>query len=99
MAIGSIQFTTIARTHDVVQHKLQEDGKGMQVQNQLGHEKQKTIQEQQKKVSDTKEGEWHNRKFDAKDKGSNAYGGDGGRRRREKDGDGQGGQPRFDQKV
>ena len=72
MAIGFVEMQgQITRAQDFTSIKHNDDNKGMVEQANFGHQM-------------TKQPEYHERKFDAKDKGSNEYHGDGGRSRREK---------------
>ena len=54
-------------------------------QTNVGNQFAKHIENQVKKVNRGDQPEYHNKKFDAKDKGSNEYHGDGGRRGKRKD--------------
>ncbi len=80
MAFGAIELTTISRAQDYSPIKQNEDYKGLTDQNNIGQHIQKDIQQRAKEVRTGDNSDWHNRKFDAKDKGSNEYQGEGGRR-------------------
>lgn len=80
MAFGSIEFTTISRAQDYTTIKQNEDNKAFTDQSNIGQHIQKDTKEKLSQVRNSDNTEWHNRKFDAKDKGSNEYSGDGGRR-------------------
>ena len=57
----------------------------------FGQQMTKQVEKQTKRVNEGKNPEYHERKFDAKDKGNNEYRGDGGQSRKkkqEKDSDG-----------
>jgi len=80
MAFGAIELTTISRSQDFSPIKQNEDNKGFMDQSNIGQHIQKDIQQRAREVRTGDNTEWHNRNFDAKDKGSNEYQGDGGRR-------------------
>ena len=82
MAFGSIEIATIARTQDFTTIKHNEDGKGALLQNMAGQKVQKDTTQKIRQVNKQDEAVWHNNKFDAKDKGSNSYQGDGGKNRK-----------------
>ncbi|MCM1038158.1 MAG: hypothetical protein NC314_08455 [Roseburia sp.] len=92
MAIGQIEIQgQITRAQDFTTYKHNEDTKGMVEQANVGNQFAKQIENQIKKVNHGDQPEYHNKKFDAKDKGSNEYRGDGGRRgkkREKKEADG-----------
>lgn len=91
MAIGFVEMQgQIARAQDFTTIKHNEDNKVMVDQSNFGQQMTKQVERQVKRVNQGDQAEYHNRKFDAKDKGSNEYRGDGGKRRKapEKDGDG-----------
>lgn len=83
MAFGSIGITTVTRTQDYTTIKQNEDNKAMIDQSHVGHHIQKETKQRAQQVSESDNTEWHNKKFDAKEKGDNEYSGDGGRQRRE----------------
>lgn len=83
MAFGSIEFTTISRSQEYTTIKQNEDNKGFTDQANIGQHIQKESKERISQVRSSDNSEWHNRKFDAKDKGSNEYNGDGGRRNKQ----------------
>lgn len=86
MAIGQIEIQgQITRAQDFTNYKHHEDTKGMVEQTNVGNQFAKHIENQVKKVNRGDQPEYHNKKFDAKDKGSNEYHGDGGRRGKRKD--------------
>lgn len=89
MAFGAIELTTISRAQDYSPIKQNEDYKGQVDQNNIGQHIQKDTQQRAKEVRSSDNSEWQNKKFDAKDKGSNEYQGDGGRRKKRGDQDGQ----------
>ncbi|MDD6810909.1 MAG: hypothetical protein PUD93_03440 [Lachnospiraceae bacterium] len=85
MAIGQIELQgQITRAQDFTTVKHNEDTKGMVEQANVGNQFAKNIENHMKKVSKGEQPEYHNRKFDAKEKGSNEYSGDGGQNGRKK---------------
>ena len=82
MSFGSIELATIARTQDFTSIKHNEDGKGPLMQSMAGQKIQKDTTQKVRQVNKQEQPEWHNKKFDAKDKGSNSYSGDGGKNRK-----------------
>ncbi|MCM1086810.1 MAG: hypothetical protein NC419_01550 [Muribaculaceae bacterium] len=91
MAIGQIEIQgQITRAHDITTIKHHEDNKGMVEQTNVSNQFAKQVENHVKRVNDGQKPEYYNKKFDAKDKGSNEYSGDGGRRRKktEKEQDG-----------
>lgn len=89
MAFGAIELTTISRAQDYSPIKQNEDYKGQVDQNNIGQHIRKDTQQRAKEVRSSDNSEWQNKKFDAKDKGSNEYQGDGGRRKKRGGQDGQ----------
>jgi len=81
MSFGAIELTTISRAQDYSPIKQNQDNKPYMDQNNIGQHIQKDIQQRAKEVRSGDNAEWQNRKFDAKDKGSNEYQGDGGQRK------------------
>lgn len=82
MAFGAIEIATIARTQDFTTIKHNEDSKGPMMQNMAGQKVQKDTTQKVRQVNKKDETAWQNKKFDAKEKGSNAYQGDGGKKRK-----------------
>lgn len=80
---GAIELTTVSRAQDYTTIKQNEDNRGMIAQTQLGQQQQKDEKLRATQVRDGDNTQWQNRKFDARDKGSNEYQGDGGRRRKD----------------
>lgn len=86
MAIGQIEIQgQITRAQDFTAYKHNEDTKGMVDQSNVGISFAKQVENQMTKVNRGKQTEFQNKKFDAKEKGSNEYNGDGGRRGKKKD--------------
>lgn len=81
MALGAIDLTSISRAQDYSPIKQNEDNKAFMDQNNIGQNVRKDIQQRAREVRTGDNSDWHSRKFDAKDKGSNEYQGDGGRRK------------------
>lgn len=86
MAFGTIEIATVGRAQDYTTIKHNEDNKAMLDQSNLGQQAQRTEQQRANTVTDSQSADWHNKKQDARDKGSNEYSGDGGRKRRREDG-------------
>ena len=83
MAIGQIEIQgQITRAHDMTTYKHHEDTKGMVEQSNVGVQFSKHVENQLAKVNRREQAEYQNKKFDAKEKGSNEYNGDGGRRKK-----------------
>ena len=82
MSFGSIEIATIARTQDFTTIKHNEDSKGPMMQTMAGQKVQKDSTQKIRQVNKQDETAWQNKKFDAKDKGSNSYQGDGGKNRK-----------------
>lgn len=81
MAFGSIEFTTISRAQDYSTIKQNEDNKGMIDQGHIVDHVQKTTEQRSHEVQGSDDTRWQERKPDAREKGSNEYSGDGGRKR------------------
>lgn len=103
MAMGSIELGTIARSQDYTTIKQNEDNKSIAQQNVLIQDKQKEDIQKTKQVNQSDSAQWQQKKFDAREKGSNNYEGDGGsKRKKEKEPDGKvvlKGQGGFDIKI
>lgn len=85
MAIGPIEMQgQILRAQDFSQVKQQNDQKPEVNQANLQQQLVKTEDRQLTRVNSRKDIENQMKKFDAKDKGSNEYHGDGGKNRRKK---------------
>lgn len=82
MSFGSIEIVTITRTQDFTTMKHAEDNKGPMMQMAAGQKVQKDTTQKIHQVNKQDETAWQNKKFDAKDKGTNSYHGDGGKNRR-----------------
>lgn len=84
MAVGAIQNATIARVQDFSTIKQNEDNKGYMNQVSIGQDREEDKQQKARQVRAGEESNWQSKRHDAKEKGSNAYSGDGGRRRQGK---------------
>lgn len=83
MAIGQIELQgQISRAQDFTTIKHNEDTRGSVEQANVSTQFAKVVEERIKKVNQGEQPEYRNRKFDAKDKGSNEYSGDGGQKRK-----------------
>ncbi len=82
MAFGSIELTTISRAQDYAALKHQEDNKGLADQAHIGQHIQNETKQKNTQVHSSDNSDWHNRKFDAKEKGEGQYAGDGGEERK-----------------
>ncbi len=99
---GAIELTTVTRAQDYTTIKQNEDNRGMIAQTHLGQQQQKDEKLRASQVREGDNTQWQNRKFDARDKGSNEYQGDGGKRRRDNTSNERnafGGQQSFDIKI
>lgn len=84
MAIGSIELTTIARSHEYTAIKQNEDNRGIIQQNQMVHNMHHEAEQKTKQVNQSDNADWQAKKFDAKDKGNGNYSGDGGKNKKNK---------------
>lgn len=84
MAFGSIEIVTLTRTQEYTTVKQNEDNKGFINQSTIGQQINKDTEQRMREVRSSDNADWHNKKFDAKDKGSNEYSGNGGSERRGK---------------
>ncbi len=84
MALGSINIVTATRAQDFTAIKQNEDNKVAMMQNNIGHQEDKQLKLRSQQVMQKEEINWQQKKFDAKEKGSNEYAGDGGKKRKEK---------------
>ena len=86
MAIGFVEMQgQITRAQDFTTVKHNEDTKGMVDQANFEQQVTKQVEKQAQRVNERANAENRQKKFDAKEKGSNEYHGDGGReRKREK---------------
>ncbi len=83
MAIGFVEMQgQITRAQDYTTIKHNEDNKVVVEQQNFTQQMTKQIERQSSRVNDSEKTEYQNKKFDAKDKGSNEYQGDGGKQRK-----------------
>ena len=83
MAIGQIELQgQISRAQDFTTIKHNEDTRGNVEQTNVSTQFAKIVEEHVTKVNRGGQPEYQNKKFDAKDKGSNEYNGDGGQKRK-----------------
>ncbi len=82
MAMGAIELATIARSQDYSNIRHNETTKVMTEQSNLITKEQKDNRQKAKQVREGENTDWYSRKFDAKEKGSNQYSGDGGKERK-----------------
>lgn len=82
MAVSAIQNATIARVQDYSTIKQNEDNKGFMNQVSIGQDREQDNQQKARQVRSGQETEWKNKRQDAREKGSNEYHGDGGRKRK-----------------
>ena len=83
MAIGQIELQgQISRAQDFTTIKHNEDTRSSVEQANVSTQFAKIVEERIKKVNQGEQPEYRNKKFDAKDKGSNEYSGDGGQKRK-----------------
>lgn len=85
MAFSAIELTTISRSQDYTTIKQHEDSKPLIDQNHIGQQIQKDTMQRAREVRSSDNSDWHNKKPDAREKGSSEYHGDGGRNRRRRD--------------
>lgn len=88
MAIGFVEMQgQVTRAQDFTTIKHNEDTRSMVDQANFGQQMTKQVERQVNRVNEGKQPEYHERKFDAKDKGDNEYSGDGGKSRKRKPGE------------
>lgn len=85
MAIGAIEFATISRAQDYTTIKQNEDNKAMVDQTLITTQNQKTENQKLRDVNQADQTNWQGKQFDARDKGSNEYQGNGGKDRKKKE--------------
>ncbi|MBD5533358.1 MAG: hypothetical protein HDQ98_14370 [Lachnospiraceae bacterium] len=78
------QFGTIGRTQDFSIMKHQEDMKASNEQANIQIQVEKQADEKLNQVRSADDAQLNEKKFDAKEKGSNEYAGDGGQARKKK---------------
>lgn len=74
MAIGPIEMTgMVTRTQDFSQFKVNEDNKAFLDQSNIYTNVQKKVQEQNKQVINPDNADYHEYRYDAKEKGNGTY--------------------------
>ncbi len=85
MAIGQVELNSaMTRIQEFTTMRHNEDQRGMVQQNQIHQQFSKQLDTHVRHVAESEQAEYQNKKFDAKDKGSNQYSGDGGSFRKKK---------------
>ena len=83
MAIGQVELNSaMTRIQDFTTIRHNEDQRGMVQQNQIQQQFSKQLDTHIRHVAKSEQSEYQNKKFDAKEKGSNQYSGDGGKHRK-----------------
>lgn len=82
MAINPIDLAAVTRTQDYSIIKHNEDQKPVAQQSMLVEQNQKDDRQKASEVVRQDQAEWHEKGFDAREKGSNEYRGDGGKKRK-----------------
>lgn len=82
MAINPIDLASVTRSQDYTIIKHNEDHRAADQQSVLTVQSEKETEHKQTEVVRADQSEWHEKGFDAKEKGSNEYRGDGGKRRK-----------------
>lgn len=86
MAISRVEIQgQVTRAQDFTTIKHQEDHKGLVDQSNFQHQSEQKVEQRLHQVNRGEQTENRQKRFDAKDKGSNAYYGDGGQNRRKPD--------------
>lgn len=79
--MSNLQIATITRSQDYTVIKHNEDNRGFVQQTTIGHQLEKKTEQLNHEVNSSDNTDWQNKKFDAKEKGSNEYTGNGGKKR------------------
>lgn len=82
MAINPINIATMARTQDYSIIKHNEDNRAVMTQMTMTDQEDKAAKIRSGQVVKKEKTKWHQKKFDAREKGDNEYSGDGGRMRK-----------------
>ena len=86
MAIGLVELQgQITRAQDYTTLKQNEDNKPMLDQMNFEQQMTKQVEKKAEAVNHADESQYHNRKFDAKNKGDNEYRGNGGSGKKEQE--------------
>ena len=86
MAFGSFEIASLPRTQDYTAMKQNEDNKGAFQQMTLGQESRMKTEQRTREVHTSDNADWYTGQYDAKEKGKNEYSGNGGKKRKNKDG-------------
>lgn len=85
MTISRVELQgQITNSHDFTNIKHHEDNKGAVLQTHIARSNEAAAEVKLQHVNDTEETDNRQKKFDAKEEGSNQYSGDGGNRRNKK---------------
>ena len=91
MGLGPLELSgVLQRTQDIATIRHNEEHKGQVDQNNFADRLSKEVNDRANTVKSTTETLNDQKKFDAKEKGSNEYTGDGGKRRKDEDANGHG---------
>lgn len=82
MAIGGIEVTSIVRSQDYTTVKVNEDNKSIAQQSNLINSMQQNDEKKARQVNQGEQSQWQQKKFDAKEKGSNSYSAGEGRKKK-----------------
>ena len=86
MGISALELNgTIARTQDYSVIRQNEDQQSIIDQGHFQNQLDKQLNAKPHQVNERDNADYHNRKFDAKEKGSNNYSGNGGKNREQKE--------------
>ena len=100
--MSTLNIATIARSQDYTTIKHNEDNRAAVQQTMISQQIHKDVEQRAREVRSGDNTEWQNKKFDAKEKGSNEYSGNGGDKRRKKEETGRmvvKGRSGFDMKI
>lgn len=82
MAVNPIDIAAVTRSQDYSIIKHNEDHKTVDQQSALVQQTQKDNRQRATEVVRQEQAEWHEKGFDAREKGDNEYRGDGGKKRK-----------------
>lgn len=105
MSISRVEIQgQITRAQDFTTIKQNEDNKGLVDQSNFQHQSERNVDNRLHQVNRGDQTENRQKRFDAKEKGSNEYSGDGGQKRKRQDAETEGkvlvkGQSSFDMKI
>lgn len=84
MAMGVMEIASITRSQDYTTIKQGEDNKSMMQQSNLVQDMKKEAEHKTKQVNKGDNADWHQKKYDAKEKGNGSYEGNGSRNQKKK---------------